>query len=41
MTHSYKVFEQIADQIVEEIQGFPDQLIVKHGVKEVYDVITN
>jgi len=41
MTHSYKIFEQIADQIAEEIQGLPDQLIVKHGVMEVYDVITN
>ena len=35
MTHSYKIFEQIADQIAAEIQGLPDQLIVKHGVKEV------
>ena len=41
MTHKFKTFEQIVGQIAEEIQGLPDQLIVKHGVKEVYDVITN
>jgi hypothetical protein len=41
VTHKSKTFEQIVDQIAEEIQGLPDQLIVKHGVKEVYDVITS
>ena len=35
MTHKHTMFEQIVDQIVEEIQALPDQLIVKVGVNEV------